>query len=73
MKVSMVEVYNECIYDLLTSPDEREKLHIQNKGKNINIQGLTECIVTSTDDIKKIMTVGENNRTTASTKMNTNR
>jgi kinesin family protein C2/C3 len=72
MKVSMVEVYNECIYDLLTSPDEREKLHIQNKGKNINIQGLTECIVTSTDDIKKIMTVGENNRTTASTKMNTN-
>lgn len=32
----MVEVYNESVYDLLTSPSEvREKLQIQKNGKDI--------------------------------------
>lgn len=36
-------------------------------------QGLNEVEVRSLSDIMKLMAVGENNRTTASTKMNTNR
>uniref|UniRef100_A0A1X7U2C3 Kinesin motor domain-containing protein n=1 Tax=Amphimedon queenslandica TaxID=400682 RepID=A0A1X7U2C3_AMPQE len=73
MKVSMVEVYNESIYDLLKSPNEvQEKLQIHKKGKELHVPGLTEIEVCSTDDVIKVMTVGEKNRTTASTKMNTN-
>ena len=34
----MVEIYNECIYDLLISPNEvHEKLQIQKKGKSIHV------------------------------------
>ena len=32
----MVEVYNECVYDLLVPPSEgHEKLQIQKKGKDV--------------------------------------
>uniref|UniRef100_A0A1X7T4I7 Kinesin motor domain-containing protein n=1 Tax=Amphimedon queenslandica TaxID=400682 RepID=A0A1X7T4I7_AMPQE len=38
MKVSMVEVYNESIYDLLKSPNEvQEKLQIHKKGKELHV------------------------------------
>ena len=39
MKVSMVEIYNEAIFDLLVQRNEggTEKLQIQKKGKDINI------------------------------------
>ena len=36
LQVSMVEVYNECVYDLLVPPSEgHEKLQIQKKGKDV--------------------------------------
>ena len=32
----MVEVYNECVYDLLVPPSEgHEKLQIQKRGKDV--------------------------------------
>lgn len=36
VQVSMVEVYNESVYDLLVSPDEgHEKLQLQKKGNDV--------------------------------------
>lgn len=73
MTVSMVEVYNESVYNLLASPTEiHEKLQVLKKGKTVIVPGLTVIEVRSMDDVMKIMKVGERNRTTASTKMNTN-
>lgn len=36
LQVSMVEVYNESVYDLLVSPEEgHEKLQLQKKGNDV--------------------------------------
>eukprot|EP00731_Ephydatia_muelleri_P021461 Em0014g52a len=73
MRVSMVEIYNEAIFDLLVPRNEgTEKLQIQKKGKDIMIPGLTEFEVCSLEDVLMLMREGEKNRTVASTKMNTN-
>lgn len=73
MKVSIVEIYNEAIFDLLVPRNEGiEKLQIQTKGKDIMIPGLTEIEVCSVEEVLTLMSEGEKNRTVASTKMNTN-
>lgn len=37
-QVSMLEVYNESVYDLLAPPEDgREKLTIQKRGKDLHI------------------------------------
>ena len=36
LQVSIVEVYNECVYDLLVPPSEgHDKLQIQKRGKDV--------------------------------------
>ena len=36
LQVSIVEVYNECVYDLLVPPSEgHEKLQVQKRGKEV--------------------------------------
>ncbi|XP_065897255.1 kinesin-like protein klp-3 isoform X2 [Dysidea avara] len=73
MKVSMLEVYNESISDLLSEDAENsKKLQILKKGKSIVIPGLTEIEVRSIEDLKMLILVGEKQRTVASTEMNTN-
>ncbi|XP_065194514.1 uncharacterized protein LOC135825817 [Sycon ciliatum] len=76
LKVSMLEVYNETLIDLLRGPDAggvsvHSKLSIQKKGKGITVPGLTEVQVTAVADIKGLMDFGGQNRTVAMTAMNT--
>ena len=67
----MVEIYNECIQDLLSS--DTKALDIRAKGNKITLPGMTEMDVESLKDIEKIIKLGEKNRTTAATKMNSQR
>ncbi|XP_013410211.1 kinesin-like protein KIN-14E [Lingula anatina] len=68
LKVSLLEIYNENVQDLLSS--DVKTLPVQSKGNKVVIPGLTEVEVTSMADIQRVMELGNKNRTTAATKMN---
>uniref|UniRef100_A0A8C5M6N7 Kinesin-like protein n=1 Tax=Leptobrachium leishanense TaxID=445787 RepID=A0A8C5M6N7_9ANUR len=70
IKISMLEIYNETLWDLL-SENGNSQLEIRSQGKTVTVPGLTETEVLTEDDIKKTMSLGERNRTVATTKMNT--
>nr|XP_006825715.1 PREDICTED: kinesin-like protein klp-3-like [Saccoglossus kowalevskii] len=69
LKVSLLEVYNENLQDLLTDKDS-PNLDIRMQGKRLLVQGLTDVVVRNVDDIQAVMAKGDANRTTAATKMN---
>ena len=71
LQASMVEIYNETIVDLLRS--DTRTLDIRTKGNKIILPGVTEMEVEDLKDISKIIKLGEKNRTTAATKMNSTR
>ncbi|KAK3103694.1 hypothetical protein FSP39_021089 [Pinctada imbricata] len=68
LRVSLIEIYNETIQDLLTS--DAKTLELRTAGNKVNIPGLTDVEIKNLDDIKRTMKTGDKNRTTASTKMN---
>ena len=57
MTVSMLEVYNEALRDLL-SDKPHQQLNIQIRGKQVVVTDLAELPVVSAEDIKKIMNKG---------------
>lgn len=59
MKVSMVEVYNETLRDLLCDSKTSKQLTIQMKGKQLIVTDVTEEQVLNENDIKTIMKKGE--------------
>ena len=71
LKVSMLEIYNETVIDLLSrEPAVRD---VRSQGNQIVMPGLTEISVQTADDIESIINNGDKNRTVASTKMNSSR
>lgn len=68
MEVALVEIYNEHIQDLLTS--DAKTLELRTAGNKVDIPGLTYQNISSIADVKKVMDMGDQNRTTAATKMN---
>jgi len=72
MCVSMVEVYNETVRDLLSENSSSRQLNIQMRNKQVVITDVTEVDVKSAADIKSIMQKGDMNRSVGATKMNTN-
>ncbi|XP_066543201.1 kinesin-like protein klp-3 [Amia ocellicauda] len=69
LKISMLEIYNESLNDLLAL-NQTSQLEIQTRGKAVTVHGLTQIEVNTEDDILNIVELGEQNRTTASTKIN---
>ncbi|XP_071488603.1 uncharacterized protein [Diadema antillarum] len=69
LKVAMIEVYNEQVQDLLTA-ESKASLDIKMQGKRLFLQGLTEKLVATEEDITTIMEMGDSNRSVAATKMN---
>ncbi|XP_077983807.1 uncharacterized protein LOC144438582 isoform X2 [Glandiceps talaboti] len=69
IKVSLLEVYNENLQDLLTAKGS-PSLDIKMNGKKLVVQGLTEVEVKNVEDIKAVMDKGDENRSVAATKMN---
>ena len=73
VQVSMLEIYNEKVQDLLIPPNKRPSggLRIrESKVMGIFVEGLTKYPVTSFEEINKKMEEGYNNRTIGSTLMN---
>ncbi|XP_078596067.1 uncharacterized protein LOC144873050 [Branchiostoma floridae x Branchiostoma japonicum] len=71
LKISMVEVYNETLSDLLKEGSiGNATLDIRTMGKKQVITGLTAIEVKTERDITDTMETGFKNRTTAFTKMN---
>ena len=58
MCVSMVEVYNETVRDLLSENGSSQQLTIQMRNKQLIITDVTEVDVKSAADIKSIMDKG---------------
>ena len=59
MCVSMVEVYNETVRDLLSENSSSQQLNIQMRNKQVVITDVTEVDVKSAADIKSIMQKGK--------------
>ena len=59
MCVSMVEVYNETVRDLLSESSGSQQLNIQMRNKQLVITDVTEIDVKSAADIKSIMEKGK--------------
>ncbi len=71
VKISIVELYRENIWDLLSNEKERMNLKIkEDKSKGIFIQGVTESYVQSEQEILDAIRSGHYNRTWAATNMN---
>eukprot|EP00929_Paragymnodinium_shiwhaense_P022478 TRINITY_DN14356_c0_g4_i1.p1 TRINITY_DN14356_c0_g4~~TRINITY_DN14356_c0_g4_i1.p1 ORF type:complete len:1154 (+),score=338.69 TRINITY_DN14356_c0_g4_i1:119-3580(+) len=71
--VSMVELYNEAVQDLLILPQERLRAGLQireSKALGIYIEGVTKQAVNSYKSIESVIQEAEENRTVAATLMN---
>jgi len=69
VKVSMCEIYNEKIKDLLDPRKDNLKIH-EEKGKGVYIQDATESWCTDESQVYQVMKQGASNRSVASTLMN---
>lgn len=67
VQVSMLELYNEEIADLLSS-DQTKKLQIhENKDKGVYVKDLTSYPVTTVDEMRRKLKEGSANRHVGST------
>ncbi|XP_063683423.1 kinesin-like protein KIF3A [Bolinopsis microptera] len=70
VRVSYLEIYNEDICDLL-SKDMKKKLEVKERPDvGVYVKDLHQFSVKNAQDMDKIMTVGNKNRSVGSTKMN---
>ena len=68
------ETYNAQTYVLIMlSLFSVDTLDLRMQGKKLYLPGITEMFVETMDDIQTIMNVGDKNRSTAATKMNSTR
>ena len=69
VRASYVQIYNEVISDLLKP--ERVNLHIrEDKKRGVFVEGLSEWVVRTPDEIYGLMDRGASQRTTGATRMN---
>ena len=69
VKVSMCEIYNEKIRDLLNSSKDNLKIH-EEKGKGVYIADITEEYVVNDHEVYNLMKQGNANRSVTATNMN---
>ncbi|KAM9409695.1 kinesin-like protein KIFC3 isoform 2-T2 [Pholidichthys leucotaenia] len=72
ISVSMVEIYNETLRDLLAqNPADKLDIKLNPDGSGqLYVPGLTEFAVQSPDDINRVFELGHVNRATACTNLN---
>lgn len=68
--VSMLELYNEELRDLLCFSDEPKPLNIFEDGTGVVVQGIKEHAITSVERGLEMMKSGVKKRMTASTNIN---
>ncbi|KAH8334370.1 hypothetical protein KR059_009271 [Drosophila kikkawai] len=68
LRVGYIEIYNEKIYDLLNKKNQDLKIHEAGNGiVNVNCE---ELIITSEDDLLRLLSSGNKERTVGETNMN---
>jgi kinesin family protein C2/C3 len=72
LSLSMLEIYNETIRDLLDSSKatNKDKLDIRQTPEGNMVQGLTEIVITSYEQVRELMKQGQANRAVGSHDMN---
>lgn len=69
LKASYLEIYNECVYDLLC--DKRSKLELkEDPKKSVYVKDLKVETVSTLEDMRKLMEKGNAARTVGATAMN---
>ena len=70
--LSYYEIYNDKVFDLLEAPDKRlpAGLPLREKGNKTFIVGLSERLCQDLKDFEKMYVEANNNRVTATTKLN---
>lgn len=68
LSVSLMEIYNENVYDLLDST--RKKLSIHHDQDGVYVDGLKQESVDSTEALERVMALGDEHRSVSATKMN---
>jgi len=69
--ISVMQVYNEHVYDLVQDRDMKTPLAIhENDAEGVYVEGLTEYMVTNAADALAIVAKGEHNRAVRATDMN---
>jgi centromeric protein E len=69
LRVSYIEVYNECINDLLAPNKVNLKLQ-SDARKGIVVEGVTEEICTSAEKVYSLLMMGDTNKQISSTNFN---
>ena len=69
VKISMSEIYNERIKDLMDPSKDNLKIH-EEKGKGVYIQDITEIYCSDEQEIYALMKSGNANRAVVATQMN---
>merc|ERR1719507_2011520 len=68
--MSCLEIYNENIRDLLDPSTGYLELRDESRGKNIQVAGLSEVTTSSTEEVMRLLTKGNRERTQEPTKAN---
>lgn len=72
VRVSYLEIYNEEVRDLL-GKDQTQHLEVKERPDvGVYVKDLSAFVVNNADDMDRIMTIGNKNRSVGSTKMNVN-
>jgi hypothetical protein len=70
IKMSMLEVYNEKVVDLLTDVKATEGLEVRMGKEGVFVEGLSEWSVTNVTEVNETITRGGHSRTIASNNVN---
>merc|ERR1719150_3330362 len=68
--MSYLEIYNENIRDLLDPSTGYLELRDESRGRNIQVAGLSEVTTSSTEEVMRLLTKGNRERTQEPTKAN---
>lgn len=68
--MTYLEIYNDELFDLLSSDDQRALLKLRDQGDGVDIQGLTSVPVKSSQQVRDLMNQAILRRTTTSTEVN---
>jgi centromeric protein E len=70
LRASYLELYNEALLDLLSTDGKELSLSEGKKKGEVVVNGLTEIAVRTEEDVKRLLSVGEENRSVGRTDWN---
>lgn len=68
IKFSIIQIYKECVYDLITG--EKDLKIKESPSKGIYVEGLSEFFIDNTDDFLNLLQLSQEQRIVSGTKLN---